>query len=108
MRHGENAPWAPQRDEVGAISAELAFNVAVSQGIMLKQQKPWEIYDCFKLQVKDTGRPRFHVLVREPSREEISDEKIMPYMIRGGPLAGKYCSASAPCRGTAARERRTW
>jgi hypothetical protein len=84
-----SAPWAPQNDEAGSISAELAFNVSVSQGVMLKQQKPWEIYGCFKLQVKDTGRPRFHVLVREPSREEISDEGIMPYMIAGGPLAGK-------------------
>ncbi len=79
LRHGENAPWAPQRDEVGAISAELAFNVAVSQGIMLKQQKPWEIYGCFRLEVKDTGRPRFHALAREPSQAERRSQRRRSY-----------------------------
>ncbi len=51
--------------------------------------KLWEIYGCFKLLQKDAGRPFFHVLVREPSREEISDDGIKPYMIVGGPLPGK-------------------
>ena len=90
LRHGENASWAPERDKVGAISAELAFNVGILCGKMYKEQTRSDLFYGFcKLEQKDFNRPRFHVLVREPSRTELNDASARKYMIIGGPLNGK-------------------
>ena len=89
LRHGENASWAPQMDKVGAISAELAFNVGILCGKMYKEQTRSDLYGCLKLVQKDINRPRFHVRVREASRTELNDTSARKYMIAGGPLGGK-------------------
>ena len=89
LRHGENASWVPERDKVGAISAELAFNVGILCGKMYKEQSPSDLYGFCILEQKDINRPRFHVLVREPSRTELNDVSARKYMIIGGPLNGK-------------------
>ena len=54
-----------------SITAEVAFNMLVFRRKMKVGQAPCEMYDACKLKRKDSGRPRFHLLVREPSREEI-------------------------------------
>ncbi len=90
LRHEDRAYWAPVAHvDDRSLSAEIAFNVAVLMGNMKPEQSPYEIYDVCKLLSKDAGRPRFNLLAREPSREEIGDEMAKRYMIRKGPLNGK-------------------
>ena len=89
LRHGENDAWAPDVDEDGSMSSELAFNVGIVCGKMNKKQLPSDLYTCFKLQQKDINRARFHVLVRDPTTVEINDVNARKYMINVGPLGGK-------------------
>jgi hypothetical protein len=51
-----------------SITAEVALNVLALRRKMKVGQAPYDMYDACKLKAKDVGRPRFHLLVREPSQ----------------------------------------
>ena len=89
LRHGENDRWSPTRDDDQSICMELAYNAAISRGILAETCSPSDVYTCLKLQWKDRGRGRFHLLLRDASFEESCDPTTKKYIITTGPLAGK-------------------
>ncbi len=72
-----------------SITAEVAFNMLVFRQNMKVGQAPCDMYDASKLKAKDAGRPRFHVLLREPSPEEVMHPIANLYTIKKGPLVRK-------------------
>ena len=88
LRHDDSADWAPKASrEDRSMPMEVAYNEAIYRNKILPQQDPGEIYAACKLRKKDTGRPRFHLLVREPSREEIAHPLKKRCMIKKCPWA---------------------
>ena len=85
LRHGGAGRWTPMRDnKYKSACAEILFNAAVADGIAPPEEWPRDICECFRLSQRDVDRPRFMMLVREPSLEEPRNENLRPYTIFEG------------------------
>ncbi len=79
----DSAHWAPRASiEDRSLTAEVAFNLAILQQKIKPGQAQHELYHACKLRKKDEGRPRLHLLVREPNRAEVADPVANKYMIK--------------------------
>ena len=76
LRHPDDW-WCAPRDE--SVSAVTAVNVLILRNKVPRGTVPKEPYTYCKLWWKDRERPRYHLLVRDPSR----DERFIPGMIPG-------------------------
>ena len=57
-----------------SLSSTTAMNMLIVKKLVPPGTPPAAIYNYCKLFKKDAGRARYHVLVRDPSREELSLE----------------------------------
>jgi hypothetical protein len=64
----------------GSLNTEVAVALLVHRQLCHLGDSPKTLHDTRMLKKKDTGRARFQVLVRKPSREETNDEVLGRYI----------------------------
>ena len=62
--------WCPPLAADNSMSAVTAINMLILKNRVPRFSPPRDLYTFCKLWKKDKDRPRYHVLVRDPSREE--------------------------------------
>jgi hypothetical protein len=76
--------WTPPLAADNSMSAVTAINVLILKNRVPRGSAPRDIYTFCKLFKKDKDRPRYHLLVRDPSREEIFIPEVNPGVVNEG------------------------
>ena len=76
--------WTPPLAADNSLSSTTAINMLILRSKVARDTPPRDLYTFCKLFKKDKDRPRYHLLVRDPSREEMFIPEVNPGVINEG------------------------
>ena len=88
LRHSSDLSMPPCDPKDGSLSAEVAFALLTQRHMFHQGDSPRTLYDALMLNKKDAGRPRFQVLIRHPSKQEVDDDVACRYIFTHGKMSG--------------------